>query len=117
MGILSKTKCIILVESVHFNGVKFAVLGFEGAGLFVPLLEVSFRFSVRMGVRFAVYSPSEIPRGFANILHELVLSEIKSSIADLEHRFRVFQKCFSFIRITQVQQEKAMLSTCIEEPL
>jgi hypothetical protein len=48
MGVWFETKYVVLVEGVHFNGVKFAILGFQRAGLFVPSLEVvSFRFSVQ----------------------------------------------------------------------
>lgn len=35
MGVGFETKCVVLVEGVQFHGVEFAVLGFQGAGLFV----------------------------------------------------------------------------------
>jgi hypothetical protein len=35
MGVWFETKSVVLVEGVHFNGVEFAVLRFQGAGLFV----------------------------------------------------------------------------------
>lgn len=84
MGVWFKTKCVVLIDGVYFNGVKFAVLSLQRSRLFVSKLEVSFCFAVR-DKSTLVGSPSKIPRRIANIFHELILSKIKDRIADLEH--------------------------------